>query len=145
MQQCPHKTIPSQGTFLFLQKNPAPRPDNPTANKNPPVFPKNNFIIKAHPPITPIWICQRGPRDRNENRTKKGAAHTRRLPPEIPAWSACQCAAGNVPAKNAHYAPVVRRTASSGQKTAAQQKPGLHRGGSESPVVSEHHHKQRSD
>jgi hypothetical protein len=75
------------------------------------------------------------PRQERKKRTKKGAANTRRLPPEIPARSACQCAAGNVPAKNAHYAPVVRRIAVPGQKTAAQQKPGLHRGGSESPAI----------
>ncbi len=64
---------PQQGTFLFLKNNPAACPDTPTDNRNPPVFPKNNFIIKAHHPITPTIVCQRGPRDRTENRTKKGA------------------------------------------------------------------------
>jgi hypothetical protein len=74
------------------------------------------------------------PRQNRKKRTKKGAANTRRLPPEIPARSACQRAAGNVPAKNAHQTPVVRRIARPGQNGGTK-KSGLHRGGSESLAI----------
>ena len=106
-----------KGTFLFLKNNPAACPDAPTDNKNSPVFPKNNFIIKAHHPITPTIVCQRGPRDRTESRTKKGAGNPNPAPAgktgtvRLPAYKA-----GNVPARMPGLPPVVRRIMAPGKK-----------------------------
>ena len=129
--------------FVPLKKS-VMRPDYPSGPENFPIFPKNNFIIKALPLLTPIIVCQRGPRDRSKRRTKKGAAHTCRLPPEIPARSACQSAHRK---RARQKCPNTRPWSGGSQrpraKRAAQQNPGSTGADRYARQISEHEKKPK--
>ena len=127
--------------FVPLKKS-VMRPDYPSGPENFPIFPKNNFIIKALPLLTPIIVCQRGPRDRREQnrRTKKGAGH-----PPTPAGNAAR--RQKIPARDNKpgiFPPDAGKNdpedrsciQASRKKTGPQSRPGKKSAHS----LSEHHH-----
>ena len=54
---------------MFLPRNHKPNSNPPKSPPNSAVLWISDFIIKAHPPIRPILVCQKGPDDRDGDKS----------------------------------------------------------------------------